>query len=121
MNVITLKCPGCGAALRRDPSEARGFFICEYCGTKVEVDQEVQTILPDSVFAKQKTSRDRRTASLFEWLFLLVGALLLLFGFLIEKTPWNYCLVTTGAGIIGFCVTQLIMNMLRKRHERSIE
>ena len=42
MKVIQLKCPACGATF--DISEDRTNFFCQYCGTKLHLDDESKTI-----------------------------------------------------------------------------
>lgn len=36
--LIPMKCPGCGATLHRSEGNKRDYFFCEYCGTKVQVN-----------------------------------------------------------------------------------
>ena len=42
MKIIQMKCPACGATF--DISEDRTNFFCQYCGTKLHLDDESKTI-----------------------------------------------------------------------------
>lgn len=39
--LIPMKCPGCGATLNRSEGNKRDYFFCEYCGTKIQVNDTV--------------------------------------------------------------------------------
>lgn len=42
MKILDLNCPHCGAALHFDDADTRKTAFCEYCGTKLLLDDEVR-------------------------------------------------------------------------------
>ena len=46
MRLIDLKCPNCSSVMKVDSEEKE--VMCEYCGTKFAVDDEVQHIQYDN-------------------------------------------------------------------------
>ena len=61
----TVKCPGCGADLTVK-DDNRDFMFCEFCGTKIRLDdyQETHRFVDE---ARIQESRMRKNSSLRRW------------------------------------------------------
>ena len=55
MNIAELKCPACGAPVKRKAE--RGCVFCEYCGTKIVLD-DIEYYKEDSKIEQKKLEQE---------------------------------------------------------------
>lgn len=55
MKTISLKCPACGAPVKRKTE--RGYVFCEYCGTKIVLD-DIEYYKEDSKIEQKKLEQE---------------------------------------------------------------
>lgn len=118
----TVKCPSCGAELTIK-DESRDFMFCEYCGTKVRLDdyQETHRFVDEAEIEKIRTAKElelkrmekeerdqKETEEWFKknWKWIIIGFILFVFFciFMDYITPEKENAIDKGLNILEYYV-----------------
>ncbi len=132
MKLIEIKCPNCNASLEVDAD--RQFLFCQYCGTKIAVDDEVNRsettyIIRDEAKIKEAEAKEKialseielernwqenRKKSMRRWrkcmlVLLIVGLVLLLVGFIFRNFNEETSDMLLAIGMFAIAWTVIIL------------